>query len=233
MHTLHDPELLPQSPEWLFSPEALAARGLISARSSGRRSAFTFSLHGQAFVLRHFWRGGLIGRLLQDSYLWTGYARSRPVREWRLLTQLSAEGLPVPRPAALRICRRGLSYRADLITVRLPAAHTLADHLQHGALEEALWRKVGAAIAQVHRRGAYHADLNARNILLGETEPGAVYLIDWDRGRLRRPARSWQRRNLARLRRSLEKLAGRLSPFHYSGNEFEHLLDGYLRAGSN
>lgn len=50
----------------------------------------------------------------------------------------------------------------------------------------------------------WHADLNAWNILLDAHAD--VWLIDFDRGRLRPPAVSWQQANLARLRRSLEKL---------------------------
>jgi 3-deoxy-D-manno-octulosonic acid kinase len=225
MHTLHDLELLPQMSDWLFEPEALAQRGLIERRTSGRRSAFIFRLAGQGFVLRHFWRGGLIGRVLDDSYLWLGLSRSRPVREWQLLDTLHREGLPVPRPAALRVSHRGLLYRADLITLQLPRTRTLADLLQQGPPAPELWQRVGAVIGRLHRRGAFHADLNARNILLDDQH--AVYLIDWDRGRLLRPAPAWQQRNLERLRRSLEKLSGLLSPFHYRPADFAQLLLGY------
>ena len=37
---------------------------------------------------------------------------------------------------------------------------------------------------------------------------GAGWLIDLDRGRLRKPARGWRDKNLARLLRSLRKLRG-------------------------
>lgn len=226
VHTVHDPELLPQMSDWLFEPETLAQRGLIERRTSGRRSAFVFRLGERGFVLRHFWRGGLIGRWLDDSYLWLGLSRSRPLREWRLLDTLHREGLPVPRPAALRVSRQGLLYRADLITLQLPQTQTLADLLQQSPAAAELWQRVGAVIGQLHRRGAFHADLNARNILLDEQN---VFLIDWDRGRLLTPAAVWQQRNLERLRRSLEKLSGLLSPFHYRSADFEQLLLGYAQ----
>jgi 3-deoxy-D-manno-octulosonic acid kinase len=224
---VHDPALLPAEP-WLFEPAALEQRGLIRQRTKGRRSAFVFTLDGHEFVLRHYWRGGLIGRLVEDSYLWLGAARSRPLREWKLLQQLSVADQPVPHPAALRIVRRGLRYRADLITLRLPAGETLADHLERAPLDAADWRRIGATIAALHHHGAFHADLNARNILLGGE---GVYVIDWDRGEQRRPAARWQRANLARLRRSLDKLAGLLEPFHYRADDFDELLAGYYPAG--
>jgi 3-deoxy-D-manno-octulosonic acid kinase len=62
---------------------------------------------------------------------------------------------------------------------------------------------VGAEIARFHAHGVYHADLNAHNILLTDA---SVWLIDFDRGELRHPARAWQQANLARLKRSLLKI---------------------------
>ncbi|HEU4516972.1 MAG TPA: lipopolysaccharide kinase InaA family protein, partial [Steroidobacteraceae bacterium] len=47
-----------------------------------------------------------------------------------------------------------------------------------------------------------HADLNARNIMLGPQLE--VWVLDFDRGRLRRPG-AWSRRVLDRLARSLAK----------------------------
>jgi 3-deoxy-D-manno-octulosonic acid kinase len=215
--TLYDPALLPDPGEWLFDPAELERRGLLRQRTSGRRSAFVFEVAGQGLVLRHFWRGGMIGRWLADRYFWTGYERSRPVREWRLLQTLSGEGLPVPRPAALRLQRSGLLYRADLITVLLPQTRTLAERLEKAPLPAAAWQRVGAAIGALHRRGACHADLNARNILIGEG--GAVYVIDWDRGRIRRPHGGWQRRNLDRLFRSLNKISATEGRLHYEEDQ--------------
>jgi 3-deoxy-D-manno-octulosonic acid kinase len=62
---------------------------------------------------------------------------------------------------------------------------------------------VGALVARFHRAGIWHADLNAHNVLVTNEE---LYLIDFDRGRQREPADSWQQANLLRLRRSLVKL---------------------------
>lgn len=225
-YTLHDPSLLPQMEDWLFDPVALQEHQLIRNKSTGRQPAFIFQYNGKNLVLRHFWRGGLIGRVLNDTYMWLGLNRTRPVREWNLLTTLSQQHLPVPQPAALRIIRRGLRYQADLITVCLPRTQTLADRLSSSALNAATWQQIGATIAKLHRYGAYHADLNARNILLQDEQAG-TYLIDWDRGHLRQPAAHWQQANLARLRRSLDKLSANLTPFHYQPSQFEDLLTGY------
>lgn len=155
-------------------------------------------------ALRHYRRGGLVARLVADRYLWTGAERTRAFREFRLLAKLANAGLPVARPVAARYQRGGLSYRADLLTRRIERARTLARQIDASGATAALAARVGETIACFHVAGAWHADLNANNIMVDSA--GSVWLIDFDRGRLRSPSPSWQRSNLARLRRSLAKL---------------------------
>ncbi|TCV97383.1 3-deoxy-D-manno-octulosonic acid kinase [Luteibacter rhizovicinus] len=172
--------------------------------------AFIDTPAGEA-ALRHYRRGGLVAKLFGDRYLWTGRDRSRSVREFRLLAELQRRGLPVSPPLASRYVRHGLRYTADLITLKIPAATTLAECLASGDFDAALASRVGELVARFHRQGAWHADLNAHNILVNEA---GLYLIDFDRGRLRTPAEGWRRANLARLHRSLLKLgAGKLASF--------------------
>lgn len=179
-------------------------------------------------VLRHYHRGGLVAKLSADRYLWQGAARTRSFAEFRLLGQLRAMGLPVPVPVASRYLRHGLLYTADLITVRIANARTLAECLAHGELDAALAEAVGTLVARFHRAGVWHADLNAHNVLLA---PGGLYLIDFDRGSLRAPAAAWQAANLQRLRRSLLKEgAGEGDPAAFDQALWQPLLRGYERA---
>ncbi|MFQ5983007.1 MAG: lipopolysaccharide kinase InaA family protein, partial [Woeseiaceae bacterium] len=61
-----------------------------------------------------------------------------------------------------------------------------------------------------------------------EQAPG-LWLVDFDRGRLREPG-PWQQKNLARLKRSLQKIT-RLDPkLHYSESNWAQFLDGYFSA---
>ncbi|HJU39356.1 MAG TPA: 3-deoxy-D-manno-octulosonic acid kinase, partial [Tahibacter sp.] len=154
-------------------------------------------------VLRHYRRGGLVARVLDDRYLWTGEPRTRAFAEFRLLQTLAARGLPVPAPVAARYRRSGPFYRADLLMRRIPQSRTLAQHLAQETADAAAFARVGATIARFHAAGAYHADLNAHNIMLAGDN---VYLIDFDRGELREPESGWQRENLERLKRSLAKI---------------------------
>ncbi|MBX3699967.1 MAG: 3-deoxy-D-manno-octulosonic acid kinase [Dokdonella sp.] len=160
-----------------------------------------------ACALRHYRRGGLMTRFTRDSYAWFGAERTRAFREFRLLAALADAGLPVPAPVAARYRRRGLRYRADLLTRRIEAVEPLAARMTAQRLDEALARAVGATLARFHARGVWHADLNASNILVGSD--GTIWLLDFDRGRLRKPQLVWQRANLVRLRRSFDKLGAR------------------------
>ncbi|WP_374601663.1 3-deoxy-D-manno-octulosonic acid kinase [Arenimonas sp.] len=155
-------------------------------------------------VLRRYRRGGLAARASRDAYLWLGERRVRSFAEFRLLARLHGLGLPVPAPLLAGYWRQGLSYRAAIVVERIRGATPLADCAdQPGA---AAWASAGHAIARVHAAGVDHADLNAHNVLLDAE--GRAWLIDFDRARLRQPSAGWREANLARLSRSLAKLAG-------------------------
>ncbi len=189
-------------PAWLFDPDALAERGVLTGTSPGRRSAWYFRHADRSMVLRHYWRGGMVARISPDVYLWAGLRRARPVREWQLLQAMRDHELPVPRPVAARVDRRTLCYRGDLVTLTIPRAQTFDSVICQGLDDAALWKAVGETIRRFHAAGFHHADLNVRNILVDQG--GTVWLIDWDRGSRQAPGR-WWRSNLKRLRRSLDK----------------------------
>lgn len=209
-------------PAWL-DPGAWPGQGDVP--DAPGRGAVRF-VTGEAgdFALRHYRRGGLAGRLLDDEFLWLGQAATRPFREFRLLAQLAAAGLPVPAPAAAGYRRSGALYRGDILTRRLPGVRSLAGVLGERDLDTGEWRRVGATIRRFHDAGVCHADLNAHNIQLGRD--GTVWLLDFDRGRFRRPG-AWRRRNLARLLRSLDKLRARVGGFRYRPDDWRELVAGY------
>lgn len=208
-----------------FDPAHWAAEGRAEARSGGRGGVAFVDTPAGHCVLRHYRRGGLAAHMIADSYVWTGARRTRSFREFHLLDHLVAAGLPAPAPVAARYARSGMHYRADLIVRRIPSTETLADRLAHGALDATLAERVGATIARFHSMGVCHADLNAHNILLDAR--GHVSLIDFDRGSLRKPAWSWQQGNLARLRRSFDKLGAKKRMLDFDVRFWHPLLSGY------
>jgi 3-deoxy-D-manno-octulosonic acid kinase len=183
----------------------------------------------QSWVLRHYRRGGIVGRFVRDRYLWLGESRTRAFREWHLLRWACAAGLPCPQPVAARVQRSGPSYTADLITARLPGVTSLSDRIRQAALRPADWGRIGACIRRFHDAGVWHADLNAHNVQLADGEQ--VYLLDFDRGERRDLQRGWQQSNLERLHRSLEKISQR-GAAHFDAGSWAALLDGYARGGS-
>ena len=195
--------------------------------SGGRGNTMYVGNVPRQFVLRHYVRGGLVGKVNRDTYLWTGEDASRPFREWRLLAKLSENGLRVPRPAAARYRRRGLVYTADLLTVRIPGVNSLSVLIRQRPLTDTEWQSIGFALGQFHSQGVFHADMNAHNLQIDEQ--GKLWLIDLDRGRLLPPG-PWQQKTLARLHRSLQKIC-RLDPrVNFGASNWEQLLEGYFSA---
>src|SRR5688572_13334576 len=77
--------------------------------------------------------------------------------------------------------------------------------LAAGRMDDARWAAIGRCLRHFHDAGVQHADLNAHNIMLGEKRE--VWVLDFDRGRLREPGH-WSAGVLDRLARSLAKIGG-------------------------
>ena len=167
--------------------------------SGGRAAAWFIQIESLEGVLRHFRRGGLLARLVRERYVWTGLARTRSFAEFDLLRRMWQAGLPVPRPLAAAVWRTGFTYRAALLTMRIPDAQPLAR-----CLEPAVWFRAGQAIAQMHRFEVWHADLNVFNILVDRQNK--VWIIDFDRGRSGSLTLAQCAENLSRLLRSVRKI---------------------------
>lgn len=225
---LYDQAVLNQISDDTFTPEAWQSSKSVSGflQSAGRGNTVIVSDDRQHFVLRHYRRGGVIANISQDAYLWLGEDRTRSFREFRLLHALRQMGLPVPQPVAARYRRTGIRYSADIITVLLPGIRPLAARIQED-VASGFWQTVGAGIARFHKAGVNHADLNAYNVQIDRNDD--VVMLDFDRGRLMR-AGSWQRRNLARLHRSLEKIKRLDERTHFSGQDWNRLLSAYFDA---
>ncbi|MBW6477310.1 MAG: 3-deoxy-D-manno-octulosonic acid kinase [Chromatiales bacterium] len=204
--------------------EAWMARNAVLGGAPGRGTTIFVRDERSELALRHYRRGGLVGRLLADRYLWLGLDRTRPWREWQLSRRLYEMGLPVPRPVAAHCERLGIFYRANLLTERLPG-RPLAEWLAEASLAKAGWQAVGQCLRRFHDAGVYHADLNARNILLDA--PQQVYVLDFDKGELRSPGGSWVQQNLARLRRSLEKFSRQQPGFAFDEADWSVMMAAY------
>ena len=201
---LFDRERLRQADPGLFAPAQWGSKAH-PVGDGGRGGAWFIDAPFGRSVLRQYLRGGVAAKFSRSSYLWRGANRTRSFAEFRLMRELIAQKLPVPRPYAAFYMRQGLRYEAAILMERLEDVRSLADHAQVTG-RAAPWEEAGRMIARFHRAGLDHADLNAHNILFDDA--GRGWLIDFDRGVLRIPATRWRERNLKRLLRSLLKLRG-------------------------
>ncbi|MBL8958504.1 MAG: hypothetical protein JNJ98_01540 [Gemmatimonadetes bacterium] len=161
---------------------------------------------GPRVVVRHARRGGLLAPILRDLYLPPTPAPAELLIS-AILTQV---GVPTPPLLGFATYRAaGLLRRADVITVEVDGrdlAATLSD--ADPPTRRALALTVATLIGALTDAGAWHQDLNAKNILITQRADGSrlAVVLDVDRVRFTPGGDPHVRdANLDRLRRSIEK----------------------------
>lgn len=195
----YDASRITQPGLFLFDPAASQLQASTVGEGGRQAAWFVKGEFGQG-VLRHYRRGGLISKFSTNSYIWTGADTTRSFAEFDLLQLMHQRGLAVPRPLAAAYWRQGLTYRAAILVERIPGVQALAQVLAVGRQAA-----VAQAIFAMHELGVWHSDLNAYNILLDQQDK--VWLIDFDKCRVRALSLERRQANLLRLRRSLVKVA--------------------------
>lgn len=211
----------------VFNPAYWECNGAEKCTESGRGSIGRFSVNGQACVLRHYRRGGLIKHFSNDAFLNIRCFSCRAEKESSLLLSLGALGLPVPEPLAFRVRYSGLLCKMDIVLKEIPQSENLVDILKREGIDAATWKKIGKVLRQFHDANVYHADLNAHNILLDKKNK--VWLVDFDKsGVIKHSGWCWKARNIARLKRSLQKEQQRAQHFHIKEKDWGLLFSAYL-----
>ncbi|WP_417445767.1 3-deoxy-D-manno-octulosonic acid kinase [Kangiella sp.] len=210
--------------DW-FDAKLLAEQGAIIGHSTGRNTTWFFQQQDQQFVLRKYFRGGILSKWVEDSYFFIGLKRTRAYRELALLRKMRKKGLPVPDPVALMVEKNGFTYRASIIIGLIKNTQDLFHILRQRSLSADEWKAVGMLIKQFHDKGVYHSDLNIHNIMLDDQ--GQFWLIDFDKGRLIANNRAKLETNLARLQRSLRKELSKFPDFNWQESDWHHLVKGY------
>lgn len=167
----------------------------------------------EKMIIRKYRRGGLLRFVSRDVY-WT---RARPMQELAIGVEAALKGIPTSDIlAAVRVKILGPFYKGYLISKELSSCRDLpaflkmvaenAEHRMHKEKREVLAR-VAAAIRFMHDKGFYHGDLNLKNFLIDVADNKKVYIIDWDKSRLKTALKlSDRRKNILRFCRSMEKL---------------------------
>ena len=223
-HVRQQPDFPWQFQAQHFEPDFWRDGAGFQATIGGRGGSCLIEVEGHKAVLRRYHRGGAVGSLLSDQYLWLGKSMSRPWREWEVLTRAREAGLPVPQPIAACTCRRLLWYFAALITAYLEDTEMMTQRLQRQKLPLDSWYQLGLLIRRMHAAGIRHADLTSDNILMDSQD--RFYLVDFDKARLMKRIDDWQWQPLYRFQRSIEK-RNRRQRLHYDEDDWQAFMDGY------
>ena len=170
------------------------------------------TLSGEAFVIRRYVHGGLLGTVLNEIHWGLG----RALEELAVSEKAIEKGLKTPQIVAIR-CQNilGPFWRLDLVTRKLENVRPLEELLREdveSATQRSLIDKVAEIVRSMHEVGLWHADLHIRNLLVQEgvsPKDEQVYIVDLDRSRMHSsltPGKAAQ--NLYRLNRSIEKFTG-------------------------
>ncbi|MGY3568446.1 3-deoxy-D-manno-octulosonic acid kinase [Vibrio paucivorans] len=225
----YDPALLTESVEQAFSIEFWKQQEAVLGYAKGRGTTWFVQGEKLAFALRHYRRGGLFGKLIEDKYYFSNLQQTRPYQEIHVLDSLIRSGVNVPRPIAARVKKGALTYQADILVELLSGAKDLVAILQSGPLSIESLTSIGREVRKMHDARINHTDLNIHNIMIDKK--GKVWIIDFDKCYLQQRGRNWEEDNLKRLKRSFEKerLKHHLS---FSEANWKSLLSAY-RSGEN
>ncbi|ELK8311249.1 3-deoxy-D-manno-octulosonic acid kinase [Vibrio vulnificus] len=218
-----DDEIITDPSQALFDAQYWQEQDKVVGSASGRGTTWFVQLDTMQAALRHYRRGGLFGKLVEDHYWFTGWEQTRSLQEFNLLRVLIESGVNVPRPIAARAVKTGLTYQADLLSERIPNAKDLVSILQEKSLSEMMYRKIGQEVAKMHNVNVNHTDLNIHNILIDDEEK--VWIIDFDKC-YQQPDGDWKQGNLERLKRSFLKELNKCQ-LHWNLAEFEQLESTY------
>ncbi len=224
-HILQDPERRPPLEAQHFSADYWRDRPGTETVAAGRGSgSLRIELDGQRAVLRQYYRGGAVGKLLSNQYFWLGRNLSRPWREWHILDRARRAGLPVPEAIGACACRSGLWYRAALITAYIEDTETLTARLRRERLPRSNWRELGRLVKRMQAEGIRHADLTSDNLLIDSKN--RLFLIDFDRARVMNRLDDWQWLTLYRFQRSMLKRDRKLA-LNFTEDDWQAFMDSY------
>lgn len=207
-----------------FDPSYLKQQNLINKTARGRGEVYFFTLDNLNVVLRHYYRGGMIAKLIEDRFVFAGIQNTRAYRELAILQYLHTKGVNVPTPISARVHVLGLSYQCDIITEAVERAKELHGLLLSEDVDNATWTNIGHEVQNLHRAQACHYDLNVKNVLI--TEQGKVVLLDFDSCEIR-PGETWKQKNIDRFKRSLLKQASKFEQYHFDESKWQIFLKAY------
>lgn len=207
-----------------FTPLYWQKNNLVIGSAQGRGTTWFVKFKQLELALRHYHRGGMLGNIVKDSYLFLGWHRTRAYQELKLLHHLREFNVHVPTPIAALAQRHHLFfYSADIITEKVSNAKDLCEILKTQPVSLELYRKIGGEIKKMHQAKVNHTDLNIHNILIDKNDK--VWIIDFDKCSIE-AGKNWKEENIYRLKRSFMKERLRHN-IKWDETDWRALCEGY------
>lgn len=223
---LYDKELISESVESCFDVKYWHSQDRVIGSAQGRGTTWFVEMTTLPAALRHYYRGGLFGKLIKDHYWFCGWSNTRSFQEFNLLHELHKLGVHVPRPIAARSVKRMFCYKADILTEKINNARDLVDILQVSTLASDIYLQIGMEVRKLHDANVNHTDLNIHNILLDVNNK--VWIIDFDKCYKNDSLnKTWKKSNLERLERSFHKELKKSNIFWKEDSDWAAFKAGY------
>lgn len=202
--------------------EDYQVKGRVIHVFTGRGETFLVNdKYNHRVVIRHYWRGGFIAKILKDKFFCAFDESKRSMHEYDLLLTMRKMGLPVPRPVIARMQRDGLFITNDLILQEIPGAKNIAKILCERRLTDAEICKIGEVIGKMFTAGVYHSDLNINNLLFDGA--GNAWIVDFDKCALKPITKKLYNEMIDRLERSFAKEISIRPSMQWTSVDFEKL----------
>lgn len=198
-------------------------KGVFLGSAKGRGTTWFVQGDNGAYALRHYYRGGLWGKVVKDKYHFTGWENTRAYQELMLLNQLREHQVNVPQPIAAKVTRSRWTYRADILISQIPNAKDLVGLLSKHEISPELYQDIGGQIRKMHDANINHTDLNIHNILIDAHNK--VWIIDFDKC-YQQVGEGWKGDNMARLKRSFEK-EQKIKGIYWIEDNWSQIRTGY------
>lgn len=224
----YDSDIIDAIEDKHFTAQYWQQQKAIAGNATGRATVWFIQQGELGLLLRHYYRGGLVGKINKDRFMREPVEKTRAIHEFDLLLKLKELGLSVPRPVAARMEKTGVfSYKADILVEVIPGAVDVYRLLREKPLSAALWQKLGSTIKELHDAGVYHSDLNCHNLMLDDMDK--PWIVDFDKCDFRENG-NWKEANMQRLLRSLRKEKEKNDAFFWrESRDWPELMTGYRR----
>lgn len=162
----------------------------------GRGFVQEVDLSNKKVIIKSFFRGGFFSRLIENKFLHLHFCKStdcfkyRPFGELKILENLSAQGISVPKPLAafVKTSCGSLLYQGAIATEKIEGVENFLLIIKEFKKSEnpllaqeikRIAKAAGGISKKILSMGIFHVDLHLGNILIDYNNN--IFVIDFDR----------------------------------------------------